>query len=74
MTCLMGSLGGRKLVVTMATMVMAFAFGAFCVHKGVELSDAGIFVGSASVAPLGYIGGNVWQKRLLGKGGGDDGR
>jgi len=56
-------MGGRKIILTWGFVILGFAFGVYCVEKGIELSDAGIYWTSASVAPLGYLWSNIQQKK-----------
>jgi len=60
--------GGRKFALMIATLGLFMWFGVYCVAHGIELSDAGVYIGVVGATVLGYAGLNVYQKNGNGKG------
>jgi len=51
-----------------ATLGLFMWFGVYCIAHGIELSDAGVYIGVVGATVLGYAGLNVYQKNGNGKG------
>ena len=54
----------RKFWMSLIFMFACFGFGMWCTHKGVELSDAGVFVGAVSAGQIAYLGANIWERKV----------
>ena len=61
------SLGGRKFIVAILTLIGGAGFGLFCALKGVDLYAAAFFWGSCTIGPLGYNTANVMQDHIKAK-------
>jgi hypothetical protein len=54
----------RKLWLSVAFMVASFGFGVWCAHKGVDLSNAAVFVGAVSASQIAYLTANIWERKI----------
>jgi hypothetical protein len=58
---------GRKAVIVMGSVILGCIWGVYCLHRGADLTEAGVFWAAINTPTLAYMGANVYQKSIQGK-------